>query len=87
VEGRRCEAYLEIPPHFGLWRHFFCVKSISKRSGPVGALMFNLRSGLKAEWIDTDLPDKHRRVEVGVVLYCGSDSGAAAVNWPQASED
>jgi hypothetical protein len=52
-----CEAYLGIPPHFALWRHFFCVKSIGKRSGPVGAVMFNLRSGLKAEWIDTDLPD------------------------------
>jgi hypothetical protein len=52
-----CEAYLGIPSHFGLWRHFFCVKSTSKRSGPVGAVMFNLRSGLKAEWIDTDLPD------------------------------
>jgi hypothetical protein len=25
--------------------------------GPVGAVMFNLRSGLKAEWIDTDLPE------------------------------
>jgi hypothetical protein len=46
-----------IPPHFGLWRHFFYVKSTGKRSGPVGALMFNLRSGLKAESIDTDLPD------------------------------
>jgi hypothetical protein len=52
-----CEAYLGIPPHFGFWRHFFCVKSTGKRSGPVGAVMFNLRSGLKAEWIDTDLPD------------------------------
>jgi hypothetical protein len=52
-----CEAYLGIPPHFLLWRYFFCVKSTSKRSGPVGAVMFNLRPGLKAEWIDTDLPD------------------------------
>jgi hypothetical protein len=52
-----CEACLGIPPHFALWRHFFCVKSTGKRSGPVGAVMFNLRSGLKAEWIDTDLPD------------------------------
>jgi hypothetical protein len=46
-----------MPPHFALWRHFFYVKSTGKRSGPVGAVMFNLRSGLKAEWIDTDLPD------------------------------
>jgi hypothetical protein len=52
-----CEAYLGIPPHFTLWRYFFCVKSTGKRSGPVGAVMFNWRSGLKAELIDTDLPD------------------------------
>jgi hypothetical protein len=52
-----CEAYLGISPHFLLWRYFFCVKSTGKRSGPVGAVMFNLRSGLKAEWIDVDLPD------------------------------
>jgi hypothetical protein len=52
-----CEAYLGIPPHFLLWRYFFCVKSTCKRSWPVGAVMFNLRLGLKAEWIDTDLPD------------------------------
>jgi hypothetical protein len=52
-----CEAYLGISPHFLLWRYFFYVKSIGKRSGPVGAVMFTLRSGLKAEWIDTDLPD------------------------------
>jgi hypothetical protein len=52
-----CEAYLGISLHFFLWRYFFCVKSTGKRSGPVGAVMFNLRSDLKAEWIDTDLPD------------------------------
>jgi hypothetical protein len=52
-----CEVYLGISPHFLLWRSFFCVKSTGKRSGPVGAVMFTLRSGLKAEWIDTDLPD------------------------------
>jgi hypothetical protein len=52
-----CEAYLGISPHFLLWRYFFCVKSTGKRSGPVGAVMFNFRSGLKVEWIDTDLPD------------------------------
>jgi hypothetical protein len=51
-----CEAYLGISLHFLLRRYFFCVKSTGKRSGPVGAVMFNLRSGLKAEWIDTDLP-------------------------------
>jgi hypothetical protein len=52
-----CEAYLGISPHFLLWRYFFCVKSTGKRSGSVGAVMFNLRSDLKTEWIDTDLPD------------------------------
>jgi hypothetical protein len=52
-----CEAYLGISPHFLLWRYFFYVKSTSIRSRPVGAVMFNLRSGLKAEWIDADLPD------------------------------
>jgi hypothetical protein len=52
-----CEVYLGISPHFLLWRYFFRVKSTGKRSGPVGVVMFNLRPGLKAEWIDTDLPD------------------------------
>jgi hypothetical protein len=52
-----CEAYLGISLHFLLWRYLFCVKSTSKRSGPVGAVMFSLTSGLKAEWIDSDLPD------------------------------
>jgi hypothetical protein len=33
------------------------VKSTGKRSGPVEAVMFSLRSVLKAEWIDTDLPN------------------------------
>jgi hypothetical protein len=40
-----------------LWRYFFYVKSTGKRSGPVGPVMFNLRSDIKAEWIDADLPD------------------------------
>jgi hypothetical protein len=52
-----CEAYLGISPHFLLWRYLFCVKSTGKRSGPVEAVMFSLRSVLKAEWIDTDLPN------------------------------
>jgi hypothetical protein len=50
------EAYMGISPHFLLWRYLFCVNSSGKRSGPVGAIMFSLRSGLKAECIDTDLP-------------------------------
>jgi hypothetical protein len=52
-----CEVYLGISPHFLLWRYLFCVKHIGKRLGTVGAVMFSLRSGLKVEWIDTDLPD------------------------------
>jgi hypothetical protein len=52
-----CEAYLGILPHFLLWRYLFSVNSTGKRSGPVGTVMFSLRLGLKAEWIDTDLPD------------------------------
>jgi hypothetical protein len=36
-----CEAYLGISPHFLLWRYLFCVKSTSKRSGPVGVVMFS----------------------------------------------
>jgi hypothetical protein len=52
-----CVAYLGISPNFLLLMYLFCVKSAGKRSGPVGAVMFSLRSGLKAEWIDTDLPD------------------------------
>jgi hypothetical protein len=54
-----CEAYLGISPHFLLWRYLFCVKSTSERSGPVGTVMFCLRSGLKTEWIDNDLPDNN----------------------------
>jgi hypothetical protein len=52
-----CEVYLGISSHFFLWRDMFCVKSIGKHSGPVGSLMFCLTSGLKSEWIDTNLPD------------------------------
>jgi hypothetical protein len=52
-----CEAYLGMSPHFLLWRYLFCVKSTGKWLGPVGVVMFSLRSGLKEEWIDTDLPD------------------------------
>jgi hypothetical protein len=32
-----------------------------QESGPVGAVMFTLRSGLKVEWIDIDLPDNTTR--------------------------
>jgi hypothetical protein len=52
-----CEAYMGISAHFFLWRHLFCVKSTGKKFGPVGAMMFCLRSGLKSEWIDADHHD------------------------------
>jgi hypothetical protein len=52
-----CEAYLGISPHFLLWRYFFYVKSTRMGSGQKGVVMFNLRSGLKVELINTDLPD------------------------------
>jgi hypothetical protein len=35
------------------------VNSTGKRLGPVGDVMFCLRSGLKSEWIDTDLHDNN----------------------------
>jgi hypothetical protein len=56
-----CEAYLGLSPHFLLWRHLFCVKTTSKRSWLVGAVMFYLRSGLKSKWIDSDLHDNNSR--------------------------
>jgi hypothetical protein len=52
-----CEVYLGISSHFLLWRYLFCVNSTGKRSGPVGAVMFCLRSGPKTEWIDSDHSD------------------------------
>jgi hypothetical protein len=53
------EAYLGISPHFLLWRHLFCVKSTSKRSGPVLVVMFYSRLDLKSKWIDSNLPDNN----------------------------
>jgi hypothetical protein len=52
-----CEAFLGISPHFVLWRYFFNVNFTDKRIGVVGAMMFCLRLGLKAAWLDMDLPD------------------------------
>jgi hypothetical protein len=76
-----CEAYLGIPPHFLLRRYFFCVKSTSKRSGPVGVVMFNLRSGQGR--VDRHRPPRqHRWVEVRVVLYCRSSSWSSTADWP-----
>jgi hypothetical protein len=58
VDGNRppTEAYLEIPPHFHLWRHFFELKKIGK-SDVVGSVGFMLRQNMKSEYIDLVLPD------------------------------
>jgi hypothetical protein len=77
-----CEAYLGIPPHFTLWRYFFCVKSTGKRSGPVGGCNVQFEVRPQGRMDRRRPPRQHRRVEVGVVLHCGPDSGSSAVNWP-----
>ena len=51
-----CEAYLGIPPHFNLWRYFFQVKKTGKAK-VIGNVGFYLRPGLKAQYIDMELPD------------------------------
>jgi hypothetical protein len=51
-----CEAYLGISPHFLLLMYFFLCQ-MHWQEVAVGAVMLNLRPSLKAEWIDTNLPD------------------------------
>jgi hypothetical protein len=51
------EAFLRTPPHFVLWHYFFNMKTTGKHTGVVGVVLFCLRSCLKVEWIDMDLPD------------------------------
>jgi hypothetical protein len=51
-----CEAYLSIPPHFHLWRHFFELKKTGKGM-IVGSVGFMLRRNMKSEYIDLTLPD------------------------------
>jgi hypothetical protein len=51
-----CEAYLDIAPHFHLWRHFFELKKTGK-VGVVGSVGFMLRQNMKSEYIDLALPD------------------------------
>jgi hypothetical protein len=46
-----CEAYLGIPPHFRLWRHFLELKKTSK-SDVVGSVGFMLRQFMNLEYID-----------------------------------
>jgi hypothetical protein len=51
-----CEAYLGIPPHLHLWRHFFELKKMGK-SDVVGSVGFMLHRHMKPEYIDLVLPD------------------------------
>jgi hypothetical protein len=51
-----CEAYLDISPHFHLWRHFFELKKTGKGI-VVGSVGFMLHQNMKSEYIDLTLPD------------------------------
>jgi hypothetical protein len=51
-----CETYLDIAPHFHLWRHFFELKKTGK-GVVVGSVGFMLRRNMKSEYIDLTLPD------------------------------
>jgi hypothetical protein len=46
-----------MPSHFFLWRYLFNVKTSGKCTSVVEMVMFYLRHGLNAEWIDMDLSD------------------------------
>ena len=56
-----CEAFLGISSNFLLWRYFFQVKSTGKHTGVVGSVMFCLRSKLKPQWIDMEVPDSNTK--------------------------
>jgi hypothetical protein len=51
-----CKAYLGIPPHFRLWRHFFELKKTGK-SGVVSNVGFMLHRNMKPVYINLVLPD------------------------------
>jgi hypothetical protein len=51
-----CEAYLDISPHFHLWRHFFELKKTGK-GVVIGSVSFMLCRNMKPEYIDLVLPD------------------------------
>jgi hypothetical protein len=51
-----CENYLDIAPHFHLWRHFFELKKTGK-SGVVGSIGFMLCRYMKTEYVDLVLPN------------------------------
>jgi hypothetical protein len=50
------EAYLGILPHFDLFRHFFCLKTVGgTRSWIVGSVYLQLRDGMATQYIATPL--------------------------------
>jgi hypothetical protein len=52
-----CEAHLGISPSLLVVEVLVLCEEHWQKIRPVGAVMFSLRSGLKVEWIDTNLPD------------------------------
>jgi hypothetical protein len=77
-----CEAYLGIPPHFLLWRYFFCVKEHWKEVGASGGCDVCAEDRPQGGGDRHRPPRQHRRVEVGVALHCGSDSWPSTSYWP-----
>jgi hypothetical protein len=61
------EAYLDIVPHFHLWRHFFKLKKTGK-GVVIGSVGFMLRRNMKSEYIDLTLPDNTTGWKQRVVL-------------------
>jgi hypothetical protein len=51
-----CEPFLDIAPHFHLWRHFFELKKTGK-GVVIGNISFMLRQHMKSEYIDLAVPD------------------------------
>jgi hypothetical protein len=50
-----CEAYLEISPHFGLWKYLYHCKPGMGEHGVVGGANLELHRGRKAEYLDIPL--------------------------------
>jgi hypothetical protein len=51
-----CEAYLDVTPHFHLWRHFFELKKTDK-GVVVESVSFLLHQNMKSKYINLALPD------------------------------
>ena len=47
-----CEAFIEIAPHFNLFRYFFCLKPFSRSGSPkvVSGVYLQLRDGMVREY-------------------------------------